>query len=166
MLKRFFRDFRGYSERGVAMLEFTLVAPFLAMMIVATYDLGSALNQYLALTRVAYEGARYAATLPGLEVKATTSVDPDAPNHNLVRDRVNYLLSRAGFDSSVANVETENRANVTVRVTVVKSYNSFFGFFNNMPIRVSAEGPFLSLAPGTNSGATSGGAGTSGGSNG
>ena len=135
------------SERGVAMLEFTLVAPLMALMIVATYDLGNALNQYLALSRVVYEGARYAATLPGLEVTKVSGVDASTPNHNKVRDRVIDLLQRAGFDSSATSVQTENKTNLWVTVTVAKQYHSMFGFFDSMTIQVSASGPFLSLAP-------------------
>src|SRR5689334_4871566 len=85
------------NEKGATMLECAIVLPFLAFMIVATYDLGGALNQYLSLTRVVYEGARYAATLPGLEVGEYT-VASGAQNQNQVRDRVVDLLRRSGFD--------------------------------------------------------------------
>ncbi|MFN8391969.1 MAG: TadE family protein [Bdellovibrionota bacterium] len=146
---RKFRLFQRKSndQRGVAVLEFTLVAPLMAMMIIATYDLGSALNQYLALSRVVYEGARYAATLPGLEVTTVSSVDANTPNHNKVRDRVVDLLTRAGFDAGSTVVQTENVNNTWVKVTVVRKYQSIFGFFNDMNIQVSASGPFLSLSP-------------------
>jgi Flp pilus assembly protein TadG len=135
------------SEKGVAMLEFTIVAPLMVLMIVATYDLGNALNQYLVLSRVVYEGARYAATLPGLEVQTVSSVDANTPNHNKVRDRVVDLLKRADFDPDGMVVETQNTNNTWVKVTVTRQYQSIFGFFNNMKITVSASGPFLSLSP-------------------
>ena len=129
------------------MLEFSMVAPLLVLMVMATYDLGNALNQYLALSRVVYEGARYAATLPGLEVYSTSGTNPNTPNHNKIRDRVVDLLQRAGFEPSTTTVETANVSNTWVTVTVTKQYEPMFKFLATTNIRVHASGPFLSLAP-------------------
>lgn len=138
------------AERGTAMIEAAIVFPFIILMVCATCDLGAALNQYLALNRVVYEGARYAASLPGLEKGAFVTIDGVAQNQNLVRTRVLDLLTKNGFDpQTFTKVETVNENNVWVAVNVEKPFISFFGFFNNMPIRVGAKGPYLSLAPGT-----------------
>lgn len=134
------------DEKGTTFIECAIVLPFLAFMVVATYDLGGALNQYLSLTRVVYEGARYAATLPGLELGEYTVVASNAQNQNHVRDRVVDLLRRSGFDPATFTVvRTKNDNNQWVSITLERPYQSMFGFFNNMPIRVSASGPYLSL---------------------
>lgn len=140
------------SEKGVAMLEFTLIAPLMVLLMIATYDLGNALNQYLSLSRIVYEGTRYAATLPGLEVTGANTTEyvaanADTMNHNKVRERVRNLLIKSGFNVSAATIRTENQNNEWVKITVSEDYNSIFGLFRTLPISVSASGPFLSLQP-------------------
>ena len=147
------------SERGAAIVEGAAVLPFLVMMILATYDLGGALNQYLTLTRIVYEGARYAATLPGLETNhdngdepykiiSGSQAGPIPMNQSLVRQRIVDLLGKSSFQwTSFTLIQTGNDQNIWVSITLEKPYESFFGFFNNMPIRVSASGPYLSQRP-------------------
>ncbi len=145
---RQYKSRKNENEKGATFIECAIVVPFLAFMVIATYDLGGALNQYLSLTRVVYEGARYAATLPGLELGEYIVVSGNAQNQNQVRDRVVDLLRRSGFDPSTFTlVKTSNDNNQWVSITVERPYESLFGFFNNMPIKVSATGPYLSLTP-------------------
>ena len=135
------------SEQGAALLECTIILPFLVMMIAATYDLAGALNQYLTLTRIVYEGARFAATLPGLELNGVhTSVNQDQ-HHNDIRKRVVSLLEKQGFNPAEFSViSTENSQNEWVTVSVEKPYTGQFRFFDNLPLRVTATGPYLSIS--------------------
>lgn len=135
------------TERGAALLECTIILPFLVMMIAATYDLAGALNQYLTLTRIVYEGARFAATLPGLELNGVhTAVNQDQ-HHNDIRKRVVNLLVKQGFNpDEFSLISTENSQNEWVTVSVEKKYTGQFRFFDNMPLRVSATGPYLSVS--------------------
>lgn len=142
------------SERGVAMVETCVVLPFLFFLIFATYELGAALNEYLTLTRVVYEGSRYAATIPGLE--KTDVTDPNSyygtgkvnPIYQTkVYDRVTDLVNRNGFDSNSVTIKLYNENDEKVSVSVDKEFVSIFGMFNGLRINVSASGPFLSKPP-------------------
>lgn len=48
-------------ERGVAIIEFVAVAPFLLLLIMAVSEFSHALQQYNTLTKSVRDGARYAA---------------------------------------------------------------------------------------------------------
>lgn len=143
------------GESGVALLEGAIVLPFLLTMLFATFDLGAALNQYLLLNRLVYEGTRYAATLPGLEtgrfgVSSDTSVSGYSPyvvgsGQDKVKSRLITLIGRSGFDmSSFTLMSTENSGNNAVTVTLQKTYTPMFGFFGSIPLKVTATGPYLS----------------------
>jgi len=141
-------QFRGSykEENGVAMVEFALILPLMLLLIISTFDLGNAINQYMALSRIAYEGTRYAATIPGLE-QTTAGAGGSSVNHDKVKVRVQALLASGGFVEGSPTVLTENDNNQWVRVTIRKSYSSIFGLYDNLPIVVSATGPFLSSPP-------------------
>ncbi|HEY0721816.1 MAG TPA: TadE family protein [Gammaproteobacteria bacterium] len=49
-------------QRGIAALEFLLVAPLLIMVVLAVSEMGWAFHQYQAMTRATRDGARYAAS--------------------------------------------------------------------------------------------------------
>lgn len=143
------------EDSGVALLEGAIVLPFLLTMLFATFDLGAALNQYLLLNRLVYEGTRYAATLPGLETgRFGVTTDPSLTSYSpyvvgsgqdKVRSRLITLIGRSGFDpSSFTLMSTENSANNAVTVTLQKNYSPMFGFFGNIPLKVTATGPYLS----------------------
>ncbi len=50
------------SQRGVAAIEFLIVAPLLMLVVLAVSELGWAFHQYHTMTRAARDGARYAAS--------------------------------------------------------------------------------------------------------
>lgn len=49
---------RAKSEKGVALIELAIVLPLFLLIVVGVYEVGRALNQYLVLTQIAYEGVR------------------------------------------------------------------------------------------------------------
>jgi hypothetical protein len=55
---------RGERERGAALVEFALVMPLLAMLMIGTVSGASAWNQSQSLGQASRVAARYAATLP------------------------------------------------------------------------------------------------------
>jgi Flp pilus assembly protein TadG len=59
------------NERGVALIEFALVLPLLAVMLFAALDMGKAFNYWIDETQLAHEAARYAAV----------DQNPDPVNH-------------------------------------------------------------------------------------
>ena len=91
---------RGH-DRGAALTECAIALPVLAILMVATFEIGRVFTQYLTLSQIAYEGARAGSQLilddtnGGCfdnfvmdDLEATQSVSP----HRKVMDRVIYLL--------------------------------------------------------------------------
>ncbi len=138
------------DESGATLVESAIILPFLVLMVVATFDLGAALNHYLILNRIVYEGTRYAATIPGLKTGEFNNVSLNPEKHADVRDRIVSLIStselvrRNGYTTGEFEIVTKNSANNWITVTLTVHYHSIFGFFNQMPIKISATGPYLS----------------------
>jgi Flp pilus assembly protein TadG len=59
-------------EHGVALVEFALVLPLIAVMLFGALDMGRAFNYWLDVTQLAHEGARYAAV--------NQNPDPSSPS--------------------------------------------------------------------------------------
>ena len=53
------RPLKNKSQRGVAALEFLIVAPLLMLVVLAVSELGWAFHQYHTMTRAARDGARH-----------------------------------------------------------------------------------------------------------
>ena len=93
------------SERGTAIVEFTLTAAFFLMMIMAIVSGGHLFFTHNALVESTRRGARYAATLakPGTGFCAnnSTTVDP-------VKNMVLYGTPTAGTTTLVNNLQPSN----------------------------------------------------------
>ena len=90
-------------ERGTAILEFSAVLPLIVLMIVSVIEISNAVNQYLQVTRVSFEGARYGASLAGFE---SGSASDGTPNQLLVQGRMRRLLNDYGLAAETAVIET------------------------------------------------------------
>jgi Flp pilus assembly protein TadG len=144
MFRRFQRNRR---ESGVAMVEFALALPFLAIIAFGIIDLGRAYLTWVQVKNAAREGANYAQTHPYAQTPANADcADPD---------NVQY---RARVDSSGSTslnvVTTPNTPNGTgcqldivgpsagssVTVTVTKSFTLFTPLISGItgPITVRA----------------------------
>jgi Flp pilus assembly protein TadG len=102
------RHTNNHSERGTAIVEFTLTATFFLMIIMAIISAGHLFFTHNALVESTRRGARYAATLakPATEacVNNSTTVDP-------VKNMVLYGTPTAGTTTLVNNLQP---ANITV----------------------------------------------------
>jgi uncharacterized iron-regulated membrane protein len=63
----------GRDERGTALVEFALIAPFLFLLLFGIIDFGRALNYYNQVTQLAGQGARAAAVNRNPDGTAITS---------------------------------------------------------------------------------------------
>jgi Flp pilus assembly protein TadG len=89
LLRRALRD-----QRGVALVEFALVLPILALILFGALDLGKAYNYWNDETHLAHEAARYAAV--------NQSPDPSATNFlDAIRQQADTAELRNGNTSSV-----------------------------------------------------------------
>jgi Flp pilus assembly pilin Flp len=92
-LRRASRD-----ERGVALVEFALALPVLALLLFGVLDFGRAFNYWIDTTHLASEGARYAA------VDQNPAPLGSAPNFlEPVRDQADTPELRSGGTASVPN---------------------------------------------------------------
>ncbi|MFN8389629.1 MAG: TadE/TadG family type IV pilus assembly protein [Bdellovibrionota bacterium] len=151
------KEMRLSSERGNAFSEFIITAPFLVFMFIGIIDLGTALNKYLTVNRIAYEGTRYAASVPLLETAAvSTAVDAvNKPGHQLVRQRIDLLLARNGLnpaDFPADYLKTERLNGAAngfdadqVRVTLNVPFTTFFPFLSGVLPKLNSQisGPYL-----------------------
>jgi Flp pilus assembly protein TadG len=69
---------RGGRESGVALVEFALVLPLLAIITFGTIDLGRAYLMWVQVKNAAHEGANYAQTHPNAQLPASSEcANPD-----------------------------------------------------------------------------------------
>ena len=141
------------DERGLAHVEFAIVAPFLIFLLMGIYDLGRALERYIALNSIAYEGLRYAATLPGLEGGEFNAPTGVPMYQETLRDRINNLLEGHGWNPATAGVTTalyteaapdaQGRSQI-VRVSISAPYESLFKIYADAgDLHVTASGAYL-----------------------
>lgn len=68
---------RGRGERGVALVEFAVVLPFLAILVFGTIDLGRAYQLKNQLKNAAREGAAYAQVYPDRQTSTGICANPN-----------------------------------------------------------------------------------------
>lgn len=99
------RHTKIHSERGTAIVEFTLTAAVFLMMIVGIVSAGHLFFTYNAMVESTRRGARYAATLvkpvTGFCDNASTTVDP-------VKNMVLYGTPTVGTRTLVNNLQASN----------------------------------------------------------
>ena len=99
------RHTKIHSERGTAVVEFTLTAAVFLMMIVGIVSAGHLFFTYNAMVESTRRGARYAATLAkpvnGFCDNASTTVDP-------VKNMVLYGTTTVGQRTLVNNLQASN----------------------------------------------------------
>lgn len=66
------------SQRGVAIVEFTIVLPLLLLLMLAAAEFGRALYQYDTLTKAVRDGARYYSDSQFLYIGTSKLIDPAA----------------------------------------------------------------------------------------
>ena len=121
---RFWRD-----RRGVAALEFALIAPALFLLPVGIIDVGRMMWTASTLDHVAREGARYATVHGAQSVQPTSVAEVQA-----------FVVDRAiGVDPANMSVAVDwspdSNQGGTVTITVGYQYNSLLiGFITSDPI--------------------------------
>jgi hypothetical protein len=148
------------SEKGNSIIEFVFCFPFVLLVFVCSIDLGRALNSYFTITRVVYEGARYAGQVGALEVAAPDSAASALtyPGHIRVRNRVDLLLIR--YDINPSNLPADylkteritygpgatrrDEVRITLKIPFQPIFPMFQGVLNILGTR--ATGPYLFMS--------------------
>ncbi|MCB0325453.1 MAG: pilus assembly protein [Bdellovibrionales bacterium] len=139
------------NERGNAMIEMAICLPFILIILMASVDLGRALNEYLTITRVVYEATRFGASVSQLEAGAFESNSTAPAGHQAIRNRVALLLDRYGIpQEQVTRLRTElvnTGTQLEVKVEIDWAFDAIFAQFDFMDALGSAEatGPYLYL---------------------
>jgi Flp pilus assembly protein TadG len=145
------------SERGTAILEFTLTAAFFFMMLVAVVAGGHLFWTHNALVEVTRRGARYAANQCKPNLAGCTNSSTTVER---VKNVVLYSTSTAGTTPMVDNLEASNVtvsysndfgvASGTVSVKIENYQYKFFGINRIMP-------PYQTTVTGESAGFVAGG---------
>ncbi len=106
-------SYRRDDETGTALIELALCIPLLVTMFVGIFELSSWLNQYLAVSRLAYEGARYASTVPALQDNSESSTVRDVMNR-IEHLKVQYSLPATTTSQLTRTEGVENSVLLTV----------------------------------------------------
>ena len=155
------------SEAGVALIEATIVLPFLILFIMGIWDLGRALGDIMTASRIAFEGSRFAGSVPGLETPTvvatgitkgettghiTDAAAADVKTHQRVRDRISQILERYNIPSEDVNVSTQvvkdksgAVANNSVTINIQLRFRSTFPLLDQLipQIGATSTGPYM-----------------------
>jgi hypothetical protein len=133
----------GNEERGIALVEFALIAPVLILLVFGVVDIGRAYRLENQLKNAARAGATVAQVSPlQFEHGANAGQDPCADPHNVLYQAQNELGSSSGY--SVALQMLDGSGAVTGTIT---------GCDNTAPIppgtrlRVDVSSTFEVLTP-------------------
>jgi len=132
------------------MMEFAIVVPILVFTLFSGIETVRALGAYLRMTQISYEGARLAASLPGLE-EYVFYADPVPNKQRELREKIYLVIDEYTLDTSEITVLTEHiRTSIGgepenhVTVQLQADYQPLFGFgFPSLPITVSSTSPYL-----------------------
>lgn len=143
------------SERGSFLTEFTLVIPILLFLLVGSIDLSVGMLNHLRVSRVAYEAARYGASLPNMSGKFDVtrsiceqdpfSVDPSRKQLGMVITRAQKIIGESYLyftDKSLVDYRVSYEAsNRKVHICIIVPWNSVMpGFLEKLGIGVNSLG--------------------------
>src|SRR5712692_2352903 len=94
---------RGRGQRGVALVEFAFVLPFLAMIVFGTIDLGRVFTLENRLKNAAQAGAVYAQLFPNQVTNTGACADPANITYKALQEDSG---ATSGFTVSVTNSDT------------------------------------------------------------
>ena len=140
------------NEHGQSMLELAIVLPVLLFLVMSIVETGRALNQYLELTHIVYEGARYAASLAGIDGAEVGGEGSPNQMKERVISRVEKLLELSGYPDDRTSVEVLYEDNLlsgdggaanSVSVGITLNFVPLFPVLDGLSINVDATAPYL-----------------------
>jgi hypothetical protein len=134
---------KGHKQRGTAMVETIAALPLLLLLFGGVYDLGMLIHSHSRASRIAYEGARYAASLAGLPYQSETG---EHSMHSRIQERLEQLMQSYGIDSTNANVEVfvyDDNGSPMVKSSISLPYEPILLRWVPEHIRVIVRSPYL-----------------------
>jgi len=120
-------SYRHQRERGIATIEFAIVAPVLLLLLFGVTEIGRALVRYNALTKAVQDGARYAAAY-ALEGD-TRQVDITTQLRTAVRNVVVYGNTAGSGSPMLTGLQVDliDAGGDQIRLDVRYPYQPLFG---------------------------------------
>lgn len=122
---------KNHEQRGLAMIEFLLVAPIILLLMVATAELGRGFLFYNALTKSVRDSARYAAEVATTAGGTTGVISINAAQQTAVKNLTVYGQTTNGSSAILpgltpANVTVSGSTTGVVDVTATYNYQSIY----------------------------------------
>lgn len=154
----------GPNVRGVVLLEFILVIPFLFILVTHTYDIYRLIQTNLILTHIVQGGVRTGENLNGLEKGKATYDGVECKSYyssagystcsplSLQKNLLSHIWSNVQSDQTLLSEFTDILITVekssstppgTISVTITGSYQGLFFPYRNLPMTVTLLGPLL-----------------------
>ena len=146
------------SDRGSAIIEFSMVAPVLIMLCMGVFDLGGALCNYMVLSQVAGEGVRLGTERAGLEettvntTQGNVAASVGMSGHYTVHHKIHSLLNMQSLKLNNLSVESsyarvgDNASGLparTVSVVISGEYNGILPFLKHVQLKAQKSGAYL-----------------------
>lgn len=131
------------QEHGAVLIETALVVPLLVFMLLSVFDIGLMLCKHMEISRISYEGARYAASLPGF--------DQTLVNNATYEFKVNQHMQRLFSIYGLSAEESQVDLNYTkvgevshIQVSFSTAYSPLTPLFSAITqLRTQANTPYL-----------------------
>lgn len=117
---------KGHKQRGAAMVEMALVAPFLILLLLGTIEFAYKFAQYNEVRHAAREGARYAAVS---DADRNLDATPGIQNADVIR----AVCNAVNLPGSTITITT-TRTGATIGSTGTVRVNATVGTLTNAPI--------------------------------
>lgn len=157
------------NSKGIALMEGTIVLPFLIALFVCVIDLGNLLNQYLLLTNAVNSGVRFGIGVSSLKVGSFEKLTPNQTcpfeteetethqydaGHKEIQQKVYDFVQfqNVALDSDFCMItDLERDSAVPTRgslsILLKTRFAGISPFFSNITLEISAKGPYLMEIP-------------------
>jgi Flp pilus assembly protein TadG len=135
------------SEHGSVLVEYCAAMTLLLVMALVMIDFGRWLDLHVRASRLVYEAARYASSVPGLEEGT------EGPVHDRIQQRISQLLVNYGLNNENVSLSTDYEASATsvtaARTVSVKVDVRFVSLAGGLTaalpslVRATADTPYL-----------------------
>lgn len=178
MIRNPFRNLRAVrddaaGEQGSAMVEFAVMTPFLAFLVLSIIEFGMLMDQYLHVVNIARDSARLAVQIVNHEANQTCTVTYGSPcpqvNASIAHQRAWYLLQELAPDldlGAAGDPQLQTRSTLfvdgsgtggdqTIDFSIIGEFESLNGL--RIPINVHATGGYRVVGAGGGGGGGGGG---------
>lgn len=157
------------NNKGIALMEATIVFPFLIALFVCVIDLGNLLNQYLLLTNAVNSGVRYGIGVSNLKVGNFEKLTPNQncpfeteetnahqydAGHKEIQQKIYDFVQfqNVALDSDFCMITDLARDSTvptrgSLTVLLKTRFSGISPFFSNITLEISAKGPYLMDIP-------------------